>query len=212
MSMSLREIEIPEQFFKDNPLPGITAAAMSIFQMDMMKSNSLMESVLTIANEAFPEDRKKEIDEDRDYLLSLSTPDELFNYMRKRCEPVNRHILCRKALEKEDEILPELIRKWKRNGGDMFCESAALISSQAKEKYIDRIVDEFEEFQKPYGIYTCCTLLAFRNRTDALPKIMKAYKMMHSRSNLVSVDYDKGPLYAIYTLTGHEVPRYENDE
>lgn len=203
---------VPEQFYEDNPLPRMTSAAIAIFQMDMLESDSLMESVQSIADEALSGSRKKEIAEDRDYLLSLSTPDELFNYMRKRCELANRHLLCRKALEMEDEIMPELIRKWKRNGGDMFCESAALISSQTQEKYIDQIVDEFEEFQKPYGIYTCCTLLAFRGRTDALPKIMKAYKMMHSRSDLVSEDYDKGPLYAIYILTGHEVPRYENIE
>ena len=203
---------ISEQFYEDNPLPRMTSAAIAIFQMDMIESDSLMDSVQNIADEAMPENRKKEIAEDRDYLLSLSTPDELLNYMRKRCELANRHILCSKALEMEEELMPELIHKWKRNGGDQFCEGAALISSQAKEKYIDQIVDEFEEFQKPYGIYTCCTLLAFRNRTDALPKIMKAYKMIHSRSDLVSEDYDKGPLYAIYSLTDHEVPRYENIE
>ena len=50
----------------------------------------------------------------------------------------------------EDEIMPELIRKWKRNGGDMFCESAALISSQAQEKYIDQIVDELRAMDQRF--------------------------------------------------------------
>ena len=128
----------------------MTSAAIAIFQMDMLESDSLMESVQSIADEAMPGDRKKEIAADRDFLLSLSTQDELFNYMRKRCELANRHILCRKALEMEDEIMPELIRKWKRNGGDMFCESAALISSQAQEKYIDQIVDELRAMDQRF--------------------------------------------------------------
>ena len=195
-------MNIPEQFFKDNPLPKTTAAALIIFQMDILFNKELNTEIEKATDQIMPESRQEEIRADAELTAATKTPEEIINRMRKWDTP-NREAVCAKALEIEDEIMPEVIRRLKRSAYDNYIETAVIALSRTKESYIDQILEEFDEIRNPYAMSACCVLMAYRNRFDALPVIMKTYESLRKRPEQEDRKCSEGALYAIYSLTRH---------
>ncbi len=193
---------IPEQFFKENPIPEQCMGTILMFEMDILFNKELRDEIETTVKQLSPEERVREIRADAALTEAADTPEEIIERMRKG-DVSNREAVCAKALTMEEDIMPEVIRLLKRSSYDKYIETATLALSKAKECYIDQIIAEFDEIRSPYAICCCCILLAFRDRFDALPIIMKAYQSLRKRKEEIDRRCSEGALYAIYSLTRH---------
>ena len=198
----MSDYNIPEQFFKDNPIREMGVGTILMFNMDTLFSDERKAVVKEAEEKVFPESRREEILADAELTERASSAEEVINRMRKG-DVANVDAVCSKALAIEDEIMPEVIRRLKRSSHDVFIESAVLTLSRAKECYIDQIVREFDEIRSPYAISASCILLAYRNRFDSLPIIMKAFQRLNRLTDEHDRSCSDGALYAIYSLTGH---------
>ena len=193
---------IPEQFFKENPISEMCTGTLLMFEMDILFNKDLRAEMEKAVKQVSSEGRFCEIRADAALTEAADTPEKIIERMRKG-DISNREAVCAKALNMEDDIMPEVIRLLKRSSYDNFIETATLTLSKAKECYIDQIIAEFDEIRSPYAMCSCCILLAFRNRFDALPIIMKAYQSLRKRKEESDRRCSEGALYAIYTLTRH---------
>ena len=212
---------IPEQFFKENPISEMCTGTLLMFEMDILFNKDLRAEMEKAVKQVSSEGRFCEIRADAALTEAADTPEKIIERMRKG-DISNREAVCAKALNMEDDIMPEVIRLLKRSSYDNFIdimpevirllkrssydnfiETATLTLSRAKECYIDRIIAEFDEIRSPYAMCSCCILLAFRNRFDALPIIMKAYQSLKKRKEESDRRCSEGALYAIYSLTRH---------
>lgn len=196
------DYSIPEQFFKENPIPEMCMGTLLMFEMDILFNKNLRTEMEKAVKQLSTERRVREIHADAALTEAADTPEEIIERMRKG-DMSNREAVCAKVLNMEDDIMPEVIRLLKRSSYDNYIETATLTLSKAKECYIDRIIAEFDEIRSPYAICACCILLAFRNRFDALPIIMKAYQSLRKRKEESDRRCSEGALYAIYSLTRH---------
>ena len=209
--MSNTSWKLPDDFYEKNPFDNnMTVGHLSYFRMKTMFDTDLASKMTEHLAPHFDDDRKAELEKEKDYIDSLSTPDEVVNYMRKVKETSNQHYLCRKAVDMGDKVAELLIEKLDRSGLDKFIECATQVLSKADEKYIDRVVKDFPQFRSGYARAQTTVLLAFRKRYDALESMYKEY-MDFSRSS-DSEDNRRADmvLFSIYILTGH-LEEFENE-
>lgn len=209
--MNNSDWKLPEDFFEKHPFDNnMTAGHLSYFRMKTMFDTDLASKMAEHLTPHFDDDRKIELEAEKDYIDSLSTPEEIVNYMRKVKEASNQHYLCRKAADMGDEVAELLIEKLYKSGLDKFIECATRVLSKADEKYIDRMAGEFPQFRSGYARAQATVLLAYRKRYDALENMYKEYMDFlrntdpeeNSRADIV--------LFSVYILTGH-LDEFEND-
>jgi len=195
---------IPESFFNEAKLPRMqTTGHLAYFQMRTLFETDLHSQIDDMVLQTFEPERRKAFQKERIEIERLSTPNELVRYMRKPIEIANRELLCRKGVEMGGEAFSLIIDKLARNGVDFFIESAMYILSQAEDVYIDRIVKEFMDFRNKYARAQATTLLAFRNRKDALEEIYSFYRELAASLEQEDQRRKETVLFSLYLLTGH---------
>ena len=197
--MKEAEWALPDHFFEENPLDEMTVGHLSFFKMQVFGSD-LNEMIADSVIPYIDKEREAIIQIEKEAIDSLSAPEELVNFMRKRIDTLSREYLCQKAVSIGGDIQGLLIDKLGRNGMDAFIESAMLVLSRANETYIDRMVKEFRQFRNGYARAQATILLAYRKREDALKSMYEEYVDFSRNQN---DDNSQTVLYSIYALTGN---------
>ena len=202
--MNNKDWKLPDDFYEKHPFDNnMTAGHLSYFRMKTMFDTDLQ---IKMKEELMPyidDSRKNEMESEKKLIDSLTTADEVVNYMRKVKDTTNERYLCSKAVEMGDEVAELLVEKLHRNGMSKFIECAVQVLSRADDQYIDRVLEEFRQFRNGYARVQTTVLLAYRKRFDALKSMYEEY-IDFSRST-DSEDEGKADivLFSIYILTGH---------
>ena len=195
--------KLPRNFFEENPLGSITAGRLTYYHMVTLLNSDFQDAISEFAAPLMNDVRKQDIQSELELIANATKPEEVVLLLKKVKDPTNKRALCCKVLDMEDEVIPLIINRLKRSRYDIFIEAAVLILAHADEKYIDELIEIFPDIQGAYARSEVCVLFAYKERRDALPLIIDAYYKLQWELAETDNDWEQGPLFAIYLLTGH---------
>ena len=110
--------KILRKFFKDNNIYNDTpsAAALAHMYLSLESNSETNEKVYEAFNQEifnFDSKRKEEALLERMEIENAKSTDYIIRFMRRHTDPINQHVLVDKALEYEDTIVPEIIKRLK---------------------------------------------------------------------------------------------------
>ena len=137
-----------------------------------------------------------------------SNPEEIINLCRKISYYKAKDALVEKILADQEHTMPLLIARFLRSSHDKFIEQATLALGYCEEKYVDEVVDRYEEIRSDYAKAEFCVVLGFRQKKECVELLRREAERMkklsrrnHSNNTAVgralSTDYQDGPLIAL---------------
>lgn len=194
---------LPENFFKENPLDTpVTAGHLLHFQMQTLMEDDIDDILNRAVGQNFSDNRRGQYLAEQDAINALSSPEDLVRFMKKETDPVNRNLLCKKALDMGDDAATLITERMMRIGIDSFIETAVLILSRSDEKHIDAVAENFLKYRNAYARTAATVLLAYRGRQEALEDIYEEYRELTRSHDEDKQRLSESVLYSIYIMTG----------
>ena len=196
-------------FFKNNEVTGEipSAPAFAHFYLLMESNTDTNEKIQKTLNEAVfkhaPE-REKEALIEREEIETATTYEQIVRIMRRNTDPVNQHILVNKAMEFENEIVPDIIRRLKTSLNDGFIETSIRILAKSKIDVTGELFGYFDDMRNPYAQSMVMVLLGFKADESYIPWFIEKYnelKKLYPRTS-----HCEGAYYALYQLESRFYP------
>lgn len=131
-------------------------------------------------------------------------PEALVNLCRKISYYKAKDALVEKILADQENKMPLLIARFLRSSHDKFIEQATLALGYCDEKYVDELLERYEEIRSDYAKAEFCVVLGFREKIEYVELLKReAERMAKLKSSNTSVgralstDYQDGPILAL---------------
>lgn len=194
----MKNTQLPDCFFEDNPLEEISSARLTYFEMVTSVFSDLQEEVNSKVIPIMDEARYERYLEEKEAIMNLGNAEEIVSYMRKLKDPVNSCLLMEKALAYQDEVIPLVLKKICKSGHDVFIEKSTILLGNADEKYTEQLYDIFPDIRNAYARSELCLVFGQMNKIEYTPLILdQFYKIKEERPD---TGYEQGPLLALYLL------------
>jgi hypothetical protein len=195
--------ELLEQFFKENSkkseIP--SAAAMTHFSILMERNDELRGAFKKISDDfIFSREPKRKIEVMmvQESIESATTLEDIVKLMRRGVDTMCQSLLIRRALEFEDELVPDVVRRLKTSLNTYFIESAARILSLCSIDIADEIFEYYDDMRSPYAQSMALIVLGFKADETYIPWLIE--KHYELKRLYPDEDYHDGAYYAIYEI------------
>ena len=191
------------QFFKDNSeksdIP--SAAAMTHFSI-LLEDNTELKGVFNekIEELIFSEkpNRKEKVMETQKIIESITSWEEIVKLMRRGVDTMCQSILINKALEYEDELIPDVLKRFKTSLNVSFIENAVRVLARCNKDIADEIHDYYDDMRSPYAQSLALLVLGFKADDTYIPWLIDKHdKLKRSYPN---ENYHEGAYYALYEI------------
>lgn len=122
-----------------------------------------------------------------------SSPEALVDLCRKVSYYKAKDALVEKILADQENTMPLLIARYLRSSHDKFIEQATLAFGYCEDKYVDEVVDKYEEIRSDYAKAEFCVVLGFRQKKECAELLRREVERLSSRRS----EYKDGPLLAL---------------
>lgn len=184
---------LTEHFFKRNPPQEFSAARI---QYSFLTNPDLEHALNTMVQDIGMETEAMRVQ--RSLIDNETDPEALLRWMRREVAGLNKMLLCRKALDMEDILLPEIQRRILTTRLDVFVENAVFFFVRAQTDCTQWIVTHFNQVRDPYAQSMLCLALGFRAGPDIVPWMMSMFESL--KAQFPSESFSQGPLLALYEL------------
>ena len=191
-----------DKFFREHVINSAspTAPALAHFYIKMEsepESNEKIQSALNNAVYEAQPGREEEALAEREEIESADTYEKIIRFMRQHTDPMNQHTLVNKAMEFENEIVPEIVRRLKTSLNDGFVETSIRIL--VKSDYdVDEIIGYYDNIRSPYTQSMILVMLGFKLDETHIPWLIEKYNEL---KNLYPHNsYCEGAYYALYEI------------
>ena len=200
---------LPNKFFKENPLLDNSAAMLMYWSVDGEFWSILCRELFDTLED--PE-RKKKIEETHDRIARTEDPAELVEIMRKGYDNFNQQQLCEKVLEKQEETMPLVLKRFRTCSLDLFIEAAAVVLARGDLKYAIQLREMYQDIRCPYARACACLIFGIQGMDGEIPFLVEEYERFCEEGFEQSIseddeedtsrDYEEFPLLALYILHG----------
>lgn len=161
----------------------------------------LLDELQAAAVKAVP-DRGIAIEKYKAKIDAARSASDIITLMRREREPFAELDLVKKALEFEQELVPEVLRRFRTNSTDNFVEAAAqfLASSTLATHIADTIMGYYDEIVSPFTQGVALLILGFLANEDAIPWIIDQHSKLEKRSLSEEHDYEECALFALIEM------------
>ena len=175
--------ELLEQFFKENGVAGDTPSAPALAHFEiMLQNNSDAENkVRRLMNQEIYKNKPEREDQAQANMAEIDTAetcDDFIRLMRRHVDSINQPYFVNKVLEREDEFVPELVRRLKTSLNDAFIEIATRILARSKLDFAEEIIGYFDDMRKPYAQGMALVVLGFKADESSIPWLIEKYKKL----------------------------------
>ena len=199
-----------DQFFRENPanndeLPSV--AALAHFKIKLLLTPDTNEQLNNITSEFVFKDqplREEKVLSEKSAIESATTFDQIIKYMRRGPDSINQDALVFKALEFEEEIIPEIIRMLKTSLNTMFIETAVRVLAICKKDIAEELIGCFDIVRNPYAQSLILIALGFKADVTQVPWLIEQYKALKHRYPKEKYHYCAH--YAIYEIENRFYP------
>ena len=194
-----------ESEVKEDEVP--SAPAFAHFYLTLENNPEANEKIQETLNEAVlkekPE-REKEALAEKAEIESATSSEQLVRIMRRNTDPLNQHILVDKAMEFEDEIIPDIVKRLKTSLNDGFIETAIRILTKSKKNVADELIGCFDDIRNPYAQSMILVMLGFKADEARIPWFIEKFKELKMR--YPNESYCEGAYYALWEMESRFYP------
>ena len=192
--------QLPKDFFRKNPLDEISAAKIADFSIMTLQSDGLNEEIERIVAPGLDSSRQRSIQQEKENILRLETAQDIVAYMRRAGDPVCASLLCKKALQMQESIMPLILRRYKTVFIDEFIDLSVRIFGNADPQYTRQLFDQYKEIRNPYAQAMACLLFGEHKIEESIPLLLKEYDRF--KAQFPNDSYNQSALFALYILFG----------
>ena len=177
-----------------------TVAAIAHFRLKALvipDKGDVRDVMETIYNETMPE-RLEEAAQEKSEIENISVGSELVRIMRRNVDPLNDYAVVAKAMELENEVVPEVLRRFKNNRTNRFIELAVQVLGKTRLALAETMIGYYDEMQNPYGQSMVLLLAGFKADENRIPWIISKYHEM--KKNHPSKDYHECAWYGLLEM------------
>ena len=120
--------------------------------------------------------------------------------MRKELEMQNRTELRKLAVEKQEETVPLILKRFRTSGQDFFIENAMAVLSKSNRIYAEELLRDYSNIRNAYAQSMACLVFGEQRIEEAIPLLLKEYERF--KKQYPDESFDQGPLLALYILYG----------
>ncbi|MCL2365436.1 MAG: hypothetical protein FWC75_00110 [Oscillospiraceae bacterium] len=188
-------------FFNENGLDREAApppAAIEHFQIKLMLENIPMQDLLERSLRDKLPNRDVAISAEMHDIDAATTAGQVIKFMRRGTDMMNQQLLVRKALEFEDEVVPEIIRMLKTSLNDLFIELSARVLALCSKDIADELIKNFDDMRGAYAKSMVLVALGFKAPEKRIPWLVKKFNELKREYPNESFCY--GAYYAIFEM------------
>ena len=198
-----------DKFFKENTVSSETptAPALAHFYITMEndpKANEKIQETLNKAVFTYKPEREKSSLAEKNEIESAITCEQIIRFMRRNTDPVNQHILVNKAMEFENVIVPDIIRRLKTSANDGYIETAIRILAKSKINVAEELIGYFDDMRSPYAQSMVMVVLGFKADESHIPWIIEKYNEF--KRHYPTESYCDGAYYALCEIENRFYP------
>lgn len=182
-------VKLKQRFFDENMKEGVTAARLRYFKLAFPE---MKDAVSDAYMQMISEDVQNEISAEAEAIAKMNGPDAIIKKLRGSCNPVNLPKLIEKVLEREDEIIPQLIQMLIRSGNDKFIESVTDIIPNCTTNRAAELIDILPDIRTPYALSCTSLVLGYIGDETVIPTLHDAFCQL--KELYPEKDYEQGPL------------------
>ena len=187
-----------DKFFRENEDSGMSAQKMAHILMSSDSDAEFKERFDEIIDEVrydLEPERLKAIEIELESINSATSYEQIIKILRSGSDPMNLKALTNKALEFEEDIVPEIIRRYKTSLNDDFVEKAIRILGQSSHDIAGDIVDYFDDIRSPYAQSLALVLLGFKADESCISWLIEKYYALEK--NYPNETYCEGAYFAL---------------
>ena len=189
---------LSEHFFDQNPLDKISAAQLLYFQMITLLDSNVDDVIYKSSVSSINSERLTAIEEEKEHIASLNNAEDIISILRKKHDPLNNTLLCRKAIDMQQTVMPLLLKRYKTSLQDQFIEASGCIMAHCDMQYLEQLKELYPIIRSPYAQSVACLVFAVQKQTELIPLILSEYERL--KRNYPKESYAQGPLLALYML------------
>ncbi|MCL2391626.1 MAG: hypothetical protein FWC66_03330 [Oscillospiraceae bacterium] len=174
------------------------AAAFEHFQIKLLVDGApLQEIINNTIREKIPE-REAAIRIEKKEIDAATTPGQIIKFMRRGTDIINQQALIQRALEFEDEIIPEIIQMLKTSLNDLFIELAARALATCSKDISEELIEIFDEVRGAYAQSMILVALGFKASENHIPWLLKKFNEL--KSAYPNEDFCFGAYFALLEM------------
>lgn len=190
--------KLPKNFFKNNPIARISPASLVHYQillgLDTEEKREQDERIYELTSA----EKRLEIKEEKEKIDKLQTAEEIVAIMRTNVGPLNRTSLYQKVLSMQEDVIPLMLRRYCTTLQDSFVEMAAVILAHAQLRYVENLLEMYDQIRDPYAKSIACLVIGMRKIENAAPLLLREYERMKREDTDEALS--QGPLLGLYGL------------
>ena len=173
-------------------------AAQAHFHIKLLLENVQLQDVMgDYVLESLPEREGALLSEKAD-IESAASHVQIIRYMRRGADIMNQQALVLRALDFEDDIVPEIIRMLKTSLNDLFIELSTRVLAICSKDISEELIEAYEEVRSPYAKSMILVALGFKADEQHIPWLVKKFKELKQSFPDGGLCY--GAYFALYEM------------
>ncbi|MCL2226193.1 MAG: hypothetical protein FWB97_00985 [Oscillospiraceae bacterium] len=188
-------------FFNENGLDSDgtpPAAAIEHFQIKLFLNDSPLPDVLDDTIRKKLPGRSRAVMEESADIEAATSGAQIIKFMRRGTDMLNQQSLLHRALEFEDEIVPEILRMLKTSLNDLFVEMSARVFAICTQDISEDLIGIYDDVRSANAKSMILLALGFKAPEGAIPWIVKKYSEL--KSAYPNKPYCYGAYYALFEM------------
>ena len=201
--------KILDKFFKENTVKSEMPSAQALmhFHIQLESNQDANEQIHGAMNSlVFNAQPTREQDTlaERNEIESATDCAQIIRFLRRHVDPINSHVLLKKAIEYENETVPEIIKRLKTNLDDGFIEMSVRVLASSSINTAEELVCCFDDIRSPYAQSEVLVLLGYKADESLLPWLIDKYDEFKKR--YPNESYCDGAYYALFEIENRFYP------
>ena len=187
-----------EAFFEKHALKQISPQLFMYFKAVIASQGDVADKVNCMATGQLGAERQKEALSELEMIRALETPEDIVRAMKRIGESQNRNILCKKASDMAETIMPLLLEKYVKTANDSFVECAVQVLINSDAKYTEQLLAVYKDIKYPYAQSMAALLIGIKNIESAAELLMSEVERFETE--YPNETYEQGALIGLYGL------------
>jgi len=188
-------------FFNENGLKRDEApptAMQARFHIKLLLGKGQLQDVMDVSVFNKLPDREEVLQAERNEIESATSSGEIIRFMRRGADIMNQNILVNRALDFEEEIIPEIIKMLKTSLNELFIELSTRALAICSMDISKELSELYEEARSPFTKSMVLVVLGFKGEEGQIPWLVKKFKEM--KKSFPETDYCYGAYSALLEM------------
>ena len=149
--------------------------------------------------------REAEVMAGQKEIEDLTSAQQVLKFLRRGVDPINQGVLVQKALEFEDEIVPEIIKMMQTSLNDVFIACATRVLAICKMDIARELMGIYDSTRSPYAQSLILLACGFKGDSETIAWLIEKYHEL--KKQYPNETYCQGASYALFEIEKRLYPQ-----